>query len=39
MQLEKQKAENQAEEMFYFFVVPAAVTICALVMLWQVIFH
>ena len=31
--------EDHPEILFYFFVIPAAVTICALVMLWQLIFH
>lgn len=39
MQLKNQETENHPEILFYFFVIPAAVTICALVMLWQFIFH
>lgn len=37
MELKQQKTEDHLGIMFYFFVVPVAITACALAGLWQLI--
>jgi len=39
MELKQQNTDNSLGFLFYFFVVPIAVTICAVIMLWQFIFN
>jgi len=38
MQLKNQNTENHSEILFYFFVIPVAISMGALVVLWQFIF-